>query len=249
MDLHSAINGALVLDAATGGHHHSPSDGVNGIGHESSSDGDPPSKEEGHGHIGVISEKHGLQCVEETEVHATVDEDTNGGDGESSVQALDAVRLEGLGVDVDQAIELPLASLALSVIGQSSSGVVKGVDEEERHGTSSPTGGDVGTEFGAVAGGLGDSEGGLNGVLESEVQGLGGEVPEHISQVSSPEGIDASTLGYIVLNNKKQASRHFWSYSQVCHRINLWYKENKRRQEKMRLAAEEKGVSVTDTSS
>ena len=27
-DLHAAVNGALVLDTATGGHHHSPSDGV-----------------------------------------------------------------------------------------------------------------------------------------------------------------------------------------------------------------------------
>merc|ERR1719354_642281 len=176
MDLHSAINGALVLDAATGGHHHSPPDGVNGVGHESSGDGDSPSEEEGHGHIGVVSEKHRLQGVEETEVHATVDEDTNGGDGESSVQALDAVRLEGLGVDVNETVELSLTSLALGVIGQPSSGVVKGVDEEEGHGTGGTTGGDVGGELGAVAGGLGDSEGGLNGVLEGEVQGLGGAV-------------------------------------------------------------------------
>ena len=98
---------------------------TNGVGHESSSDGDSPSEEEGHGHIGVVSEKHGLQGVEETEVHATVDEDTNGGDGESSVQALDAVRLEGLGVDINQAVELPLTSLALGVIGQPKSMIVK----------------------------------------------------------------------------------------------------------------------------
>ena len=91
---------------------------TNGVGHESSSDSDSPSEEEGHGHIGVVSEKQGLQGVKETEVHATVDEDTHGRDGESSVQALDSVRLEGLGVDIDQAIELPLTSLALGVIGQ-----------------------------------------------------------------------------------------------------------------------------------
>ena len=91
---------------------------TNGVGHKSSSDGDSPSEEEGHGDTGVVSEEDGLQCVEETEVHATVDEDTDGGDGESSVQSLDAVRLEGLGVDIDQAIELPLTSLTLGVIGQ-----------------------------------------------------------------------------------------------------------------------------------
>ena len=91
---------------------------TNGVGHESSSDGDSPSEEEGHGDISVVSEEKGLQGVEETEVHATVDEDTNGGDGESSVQALDTINLEGLGVDIDQAIELPLTSLALGVIGE-----------------------------------------------------------------------------------------------------------------------------------
>ena len=91
---------------------------TNGVGHESSSDGDSPSEEEGHGDTGVISEEDGLQGVKETKVHATVDEDTDGGDGESSVQALDTINLEGLGVDIDQAIELPLTSLALGVIGQ-----------------------------------------------------------------------------------------------------------------------------------
>merc|ERR1719446_1625192 len=38
-DLHSAVKGTLVLDSATGGHHHSPPDGVNWVGHESSCDG------------------------------------------------------------------------------------------------------------------------------------------------------------------------------------------------------------------
>ena len=65
-----------------------------------------------------------------------------------------------------------------------SSGVVKRVDEEERHGTGSTTGGDVSAELGALAGVLRDSEGSLDGVLEGEVEGLGGEVPEHIGQVS-----------------------------------------------------------------
>ena len=91
---------------------------TNGVGHKSSSDGDSPSEEEGHGDTGVVSEEDGLQSVEEPKVHATVDEDTDGGDGESSVQTLNTVRLESLGVDIDQAVELPLTSLALGVIGQ-----------------------------------------------------------------------------------------------------------------------------------
>ena len=91
---------------------------TNGVGHESSSDSDSPSEEEGHGHISVVSEKQGLQGVKETEVHATVDEDTHGGDDESSVQALDTIRLQSLDVDINKTIELPLTSLALGIVGK-----------------------------------------------------------------------------------------------------------------------------------
>ena len=64
------------------------------------------------------------------------------------------------------------------------SGVVKGVDEEKRHCAGSTTRGNVCTELGALACSLWDSKGGLNGVLEGEVEGLGGEVPEHIGKIS-----------------------------------------------------------------
>merc|ERR1719508_690886 len=81
-------------NVGTSTHHHGPPDGVNGVGHESSSDCYSPSEEEGKANICVVSEKHGLQGVEHAEVHATVDEDTNSRDGEASVQALDTIRLE-----------------------------------------------------------------------------------------------------------------------------------------------------------
>merc|ERR1711976_1104573 len=90
-DLDTAVNGALVLDTTSGGHHHTSSDGVNGVGHKSSSDGDSPTKEEGQSDIRGISQEHGLQGVKKTEVHSSVDEDTNSGDDESSVQTLDTV--------------------------------------------------------------------------------------------------------------------------------------------------------------
>merc|ERR1719427_162733 len=92
-------------------------------------DGNSPTQEEGEGDVGVISEKNRLQGVEQTKVHATVDEDTNSGDSEASVESLDTVRLQGLGVDVNETVELSLASLALGVIGQPGPGVVQGVDE------------------------------------------------------------------------------------------------------------------------
>merc|ERR1719154_774204 len=193
-DLRSAVQGALVLDCTTRGHHHSPSDGVNGVGHESSSDGDSPAEEEGERDTGVVSQKHGLQGVEETEVHATVDEDTDSRDGESSVQSLDTVSLQGLGVDINQTIELSLSTLALGVISQPGSGVVQGVDKEERHGSSHSSAEDVHSELPGIAGILGGGKGGLDGVLEGEVQGLRGEVSEHIGQVTSPEGVDSLSL-------------------------------------------------------
>merc|ERR1719508_180431 len=146
-NLHSAIHGALVLDTtAAGGHHHAPPDGVNGVGHESSSDCYSPSEEEGKANICVVSEKHGLQGVEHAEVHASVDEDTNSRDGEASVQALDTIRLEGLDMDINKTIELALTSLTLGIVG--------------------------------------DSKDCLDGILEGEVKSLGGEVSEHIGQVS-----------------------------------------------------------------
>merc|ERR1719230_2545604 len=77
--------------------HHPPPDCVNGVGHEAGSNGDSPSKKEGSNHRGVLSSnEHGLQGIEHTEVHATVDKDTNSRDGEASVQALDAIGLQSL---------------------------------------------------------------------------------------------------------------------------------------------------------
>merc|ERR1712061_821811 len=73
---------------------------VNGVGHQAGSNSDSPSKEEGSSNGRVLSsDEQGLQGIEHTEVHATVDEDTDSRDGEASVDALDTVRLQALDVD------------------------------------------------------------------------------------------------------------------------------------------------------
>ena len=113
-----------------------------------------------------------------------VDEDTDSGDGESSVQSLDTVRLEGLGVDIDETVELSLSALALGVIGQPGPGVVQRVDEQQGAGTSHSSAQDVHGELLGLAGVLRGGEGDLDGVLEGEVERLGGEVPEDVGQVS-----------------------------------------------------------------
>ena len=198
-DLPEAVEGALVLDPAPGGHHHPPPDGVDGIGHEAGGDSDRPAEEEGDSHSSIRTENQGLESVVQTKVHATresheqeiviqlalpVDEDTDSGDGEPSVQTLDTVRLQSLHIDVNEAIELPFATLALGVIGQPGPGVVQGVDEHQRECPGKPSAGDVGAEFQPLRGVLSGLEGGLDLVFEGEVEGLGGEVPQNIGKVS-----------------------------------------------------------------
>ena len=117
-DLHTAVDGALVLDGGTGGHHHTTPDGVDGVGHETGSDGHAPAQQEGQEKGFVVSQKDGLEGIVHAEVHATVDEDADTGDGETTVQALDTVGLEGLPVDVNETVVLALSALALSVISQ-----------------------------------------------------------------------------------------------------------------------------------
>merc|ERR1712016_57313 len=75
----------------------------------------------------------------------------------------------------------------LGVIGQPGPGVVQGVDEQQRAGTSHSSAKDVHGELLGVAGVLGGGEGDLDGVLEGEVERLGGEVSEDVGQVSCDE--------------------------------------------------------------
>jgi len=194
-DLHAAIQRVLVLDGSSRGHHHPPPDGINRIGHESRANGNSPSEEEGKENASVlVSEEDGLEGVVHAEVHATVDEDTDGRDGEATVQALDTVGLEGLDVHVDETVELALTALALGVIGQPGPRVIERVDEEEGHGSGASSRGDVGGELLPLGSRLGGGEHGLHGVLEGEVQGLSGEVPQDVSEVTSPEGDDSLGL-------------------------------------------------------
>jgi hypothetical protein len=83
--------------------------------------------------------------VVDTEVETTVHDDTDDRGDESTVETGKTIRREGLSVDVDQAVELTSSSTlsGLGIVGETSTGVVEGVDEEQRRGTSSTTRGDV----------------------------------------------------------------------------------------------------------
>ena len=188
-ELSSAVEGSGVLDSFTGGHHHSSSDGIDGVGEETSDDSDGVAEGEGKGEGSVIGE-HGSHGVIKSEVEASVHEDSDTGDDEASVETGDTVGGDGLLVDIDHTGVLSGTALlgGLQVVGKTGSGVVQGVDEEEGQGSSDTAGHDVLEEDGGLGVGLGGLEGLLDLVLEGEVQGLGGEVSDAVGEVTLPEG-------------------------------------------------------------
>ena len=202
------------MDLGTRGHHHTTTDGVKGVRSETGRGGDSPAEEERGEEVALkrTNEDDGLDRVVETEVETTVDNDTNDGGNETTVETGNTVRSEGLAVDVNETVELALATLGsrLVVVGETGTGVVERVDEEERRGTGGTTlfrvrgfsdipegfsaaaaadtyRGDVTSEPLPVAVLLLEAEHGLEVVLEGEVEGLGGEVTDDVGGVAAPE--------------------------------------------------------------
>ena len=123
-DLDETIHGSLVLDSTSRGHHHAPSDGVNGVGHETGSYGDSPSQQEGNSNASIRTQEERLECVVEAEVHATIDEDTDSRDSEPSVQSLDTIGLQCFDVNINETVELTLTTLTLGVVSEPEQGIV-----------------------------------------------------------------------------------------------------------------------------
>lgn len=136
-------------------------------------------------------------CVKASKVGRSVDDDTLHRHVESLVETPEAVGLEDLGDAVPQTGELSLCCALADVGGKSCPGEVERVDEAERRGTGGATGCQV---AGKVTPELcflihATEEELLVLVFEGEVEGLGGEVTDHVSQVASPEGEKALLLG------------------------------------------------------
>lgn len=194
-DLGSGIEGRLVLDGLTGGHHHATTDGVKGVRGDTSGGGDAPAESERGEEVvlEVTDEEDGLDGVVETEVETTVNNDTSDGGTETTVETGNTIGSDGLAVDIDEAVELTLTTLlgGLGVVGETGTGVIEGVDEEEGSGTSGTTGGKVTSHPLPVAIlVLLEAEHGLELVAESEVEGLGGEVTDDVGGVATPQGHD-----------------------------------------------------------
>ena len=150
---------------------------------------------------GVLTER-----IVDTEVETTVDDDTNNGGDEATIETSNTIRGKGLPVDIDETVELTSSSTLgrLGIVGKTSTGVVEGVNEEERRGTSGTTRRDVTGEPLPVPILLLETEQGLEIILcechvstkslvligkrtEGEVQCLRREVPDDVGSVSSPE--------------------------------------------------------------
>lgn len=197
-DFTEAVNGTIVQDFlfavggfSTGLHHESSSDGVQGVGEETGNSGDIHGIDEleEDGGILFILEEDSLSGVVATEVEGSVGDNTHHGDGEALVETSDTVGLVDFGETVQKTVELSLAFAFSDISGKSGTGEVQGVDETERSGTGSTTRGEVTEEkFERFGLGVVGAEGLLESVFEGKVQGLGGEISDHVGQVTTVEG-------------------------------------------------------------
>jgi hypothetical protein len=140
-DLATSIDGRLVLDGLTRGHHHTTTDGVQWVGSNTGTGGDTPSEEEGGQEVTLkrTDKDDGLDRVVHTEVETTVNDDTSDGRTEATIETGDTIGGEGLLVDIDQTVELTLTTGlgVLVVVGKTGTGVIERVDEEEGSSTGS----------------------------------------------------------------------------------------------------------------
>jgi hypothetical protein len=208
------------LTYLTRSHHHATTDGVERIRGNTSTGGDSPAESERSKEVTLkrTDEDDRLDGIVHAEVQTTVDDDASDGWEETAVQTGNTVRGKGLLVDVDETVELALTTLlgGLGVVGETGTGVVEGVDEEEGGSTGSLDFNDQSscsrwmidesaktyTTRSQVTGHplpvtitlLLEGEHGLVGVAESEVQGLGWEVTDDVGSVTSPQRDDTLLL-------------------------------------------------------
>lgn len=192
---------ALVQDVGLGAarlHHHAPTHRVERIRDDSGDCGDGlcdgPADDQG-GVLGVG--QHATRCVVEAEVRRTVDDDTLHGHTEASVQAGETVGLEDLGKAVSEAAELTLARAFADVGGETRTREVERVHEAEGGGSGGATGRQVTREVTPELRSLvyATEEHLLVLVFEREVERLGGEVPDDVGEVTTPEREQALLFG------------------------------------------------------
>ncbi|GIX63585.1 ADP,ATP carrier protein [Babesia caballi] len=192
-NLRETVQGAGVHDVSAGllagHHHHATTHSVEGVGGQASTDGDGlrdgPLVE--NVHVLAVAEQNSLGGVVHAEVGAAVDNDAGNGNAETLIEGHGAGGALDLHEAVHEAGELALALLA-DVAGEPRARKVERVDDQQGAGAGEATRGHVRREelpelsFLVVA-----REEGLEVVLEREIEGLGGEVTDHVGHVAPPE--------------------------------------------------------------
>lgn len=91
------------MNSSTRGHHHSSSNSIERVRGKTSTSGDTPTEEEGGEEVALkrTDKDDRLDRVVQTEVETSVDNDTNDGRNETSVETSDTIGSEGLSVDID----------------------------------------------------------------------------------------------------------------------------------------------------
>ena len=134
-DLAGSVHGGGVLDGLTGGHHHATTNGVKRVRGNTGTGGDGPAEQEGGEEVALkrTDKENGLDGVVHSEVETTVDNNSENGGTEATVETGNTVSGEGLAVDINETVELALTGTlgGLGVVGQTGTGVVQRVDEEE----------------------------------------------------------------------------------------------------------------------
>mmetsp|Transcript_599 Transcript_599/g.1518 ORF Transcript_599/g.1518 Transcript_599/m.1518 type:complete len:355 (-) Transcript_599:64-1128(-) len=195
VNLDERVDGAVVELLAARGHHEATANGVEGVGEDARRVGGDLRDDKLGDDGGVLGEERTLAGIVEAEVRAAVHDDALHGDAEALVEGHGAGPLGNLGEAVDEAGELAVLARA-DVRGEAGTGEVEGVDDEQGAGAREAAGRHVHAEerpelrLGVVR-----REQVLDGVLEGEVERLGGEVTDDVGRVTAPEGAEALLRG------------------------------------------------------
>ncbi len=119
-------------------HHHATTDSVERVRRDTGTSRHSPAEKERSQEAALkrADEDNGLDRVVHAKVETAVDDDTGNRWTETTVETSDTVRGQRLLVNVDETVELALAALLgrLGVVGETGTGVVERVDEEQRRG-------------------------------------------------------------------------------------------------------------------
>ena len=192
VDLHERISSAVVqLLARARVHHQTTTNSVEGVGKNTGGVRRDLRDDELEDERRILGEERTLTGVIETEVGATVDDDTLHGDAETLVERHRTGAAGNLGEAVNQTGEFTRL-VATDIGGETGTREIKRIDNQQRTGTGQTTGRHVdGEERPESILRVVGREHALDGILERKVEGLRREITNDVRRVTSPEGADA----------------------------------------------------------